>query len=268
MNRKINIALCGLRGHLDKFGRLINSYPESQAVAVWDPDYEAAKKAAEEVGGCEIYTDFDELMKMPDLDAVVITYHNIWHKELVLKAAKAGKHIFLEKPLCIELQDAYEMRDAVEAAGVKFFLTDPFVNSSTIFMKDFIESGKLGKLLSVRVRFSNNGNVFRSRSEDHIRTEVARMGGGMMSDTGGHPLHMVHYLLGKPSLIHARFSYLNDFNKSVGNEEYIAMLMEYPNDVTAIVEEEISVFLGGVGTAEDCAKKIQSRVSILLAEKG
>ena len=39
-------------------------------------------------------------------------------------------------------------------------------------------------------------------------------------------------------------------------------------DVTAIVNEEISVFLGGVGTAEDCAKKIQSRVSIMLAERG
>lgn len=233
---KIKIALCGCRGHIDKFGRMINSYEESETVAVWDPDYDAAKKVADTVGGCEVFTDFDEMLKMPGLDAVVITFHNIWHKELVLKAAAAKKHIFLEKPLCIELADAYEMRDAVKAAGVKFFLTDPFVNASTTYIKRFIESGKLGRILSVRVRFCNNGAIFRQRTDEYMKLEVDRMGGGMMSDQGGHPLHMIHYLLGKPEKIHAHFAYISDYAKSIGNDEYIAMLMEYPDDVVGIVE--------------------------------
>ena len=236
MEKKIKIALCGMRGHLDYFGELINSYPESEVIAVWDPDPETAAKAAALFPGCAACTDYDALLQVPDLSAVVITYHNVWHKELACKAAAVGKHIFLEKPLASSLDDAIAIRDAVQSAGIKFYMTDPFCNGATAYVKNFIRSGKLGKLLSVRIRFSNNSRVFRAPSPEDVRIEVGRMGGGMMTDTGGHPLHVLHYLLGKPERVYAQFAWRSADDKAAGNEEYIAMLMQYPDDVTAIVE--------------------------------
>lgn len=235
MSKEIKIALCGCRGHIDKFGRMINSYDESETIAVWDDDAGRAQKIADLLD-CPAYTDYDALLALPELTGVVITAPNYLHPELVLKAIRAKKNVFVEKPLCINVEDAYAIRDAVNEYGVKFFMTDPFVNASTTYIRDFIKSGKLGKLLSVRVRFCSNGHVFRKRSEEQIKNEVAMMGGGMMSDTGGHPLHIVNYLLGKPEKIHTLFTYGSPEAMAAGSDEYIAMMMEYPDEVIAIVE--------------------------------
>lgn len=235
MSKEIKIALCGCRGHIDKFGRMINSYDESETIAVWDDDAGRAQKIADLLD-CPAYTNYDALLAIPGLTGVVITAPNYLHTQMVLKAIAAGKNVFVEKPLCTNVEEAYAIQKAVKESGVKFFMTDPFVNASTTYIRDFIKSGKLGKLISVRVRFCSNGLMFRKRSEEQIKNEVAMMGGGMMSDTGGHPLHIVNYLLGKPEKIHSVFTYGSEAAKAAGSEEYIAMMMEYPEDVVAIVE--------------------------------
>lgn len=233
MSNKIKVALCGSRGQ--KFGRKVNSYEESKTVSVWDPDPESAKAAAMALG-CRYETDYDVLLRDPELTGVVITVPNTMHTEYILKTIAAGKNVFLEKPLCLDVDEAYQIRDAVKQSGVKFFMSDPFVNASTIYIRDFIKSGRLGKLLSVRIRFCSNEHVYMERSQESIASETRRMGGGMMSGTGGHPLHIVNYLLGKPEKLHAVFAYGSEASAKAGWEEYIAIMMEYPDEVVAFVE--------------------------------
>ncbi len=234
--KHVRVALCGCEGHVDRFGNFVNSYPESETVAVWDNDQEKAQKIADLLGGCRVETDYDKLLASDDIDGVVIVTANIYHADMILKAAKAGKNIFVEKPLCLDVNQAHAIEDAVQASGVKFFMSDPFVENTTIYLKDFIASGKLGKLLNVRIRFCSNMNEIRRIPASELRSKSEIMGGGMMSDTGGHPLHVLNYLLGKPEQVIANFAYANEDARESNYEQYITMLMKYPSDVTAFVE--------------------------------
>ena len=71
--------------------------------------------------------DFDRMLWEYRLDGVVITVPNAEKKKLVIAAARAGVAIFLEKPLAVCREDALEMQRAVQEAGVKFYMSDPFV---------------------------------------------------------------------------------------------------------------------------------------------
>ena len=236
VKKKWKIALCGVRGHTDKFGRMINSYEESETIAVWDQDYDKAAKIAEIVGNCEVYTSFAQLLELPELDAVVITGHNCLHKELVIQAASAGKHIFLEKPLTTKVEDAIEMRDAIRRAGVKFFMTDPFVNASTTFLKEFVKSGRLGKIQSVRVHHTVNENALLNRGEDYYEYDGLVQMGGHVCDTAGHPMHILHYLLGRPQRLYAKLAYGSEAARRHHYEQFETVVMDYPDEVTAIME--------------------------------
>lgn len=214
---------------------MANSYDESQTIAVWDVDFAQASAIAKNLN-CQTETTYSRLLHNPELTGVVITTPNCLHKEMILQAAAAGKHVFVEKPLCTDVQDAYEIQEAVRKSGIKFYMSDPFVNASTTFIRDFIRSGKLGTLLGVRIRFSSARHLENVRSPKQISLETRQMGGGMMSDTGGHALHILHHLIGLPEKVHACFAYGGDTERQCGSDEYITMLMEYPNEVSAIVE--------------------------------
>lgn len=236
MSEKVKIALCGVRGHVEKFGRLINSYEESLTIGVWDPDYDTAKRVAENIGKCTVFTDYDELLKMKDLDGVVIPYHNYMHKELAVKAARAGKNIFLEKPIAPNIADAKEICDSVRENGVKFLLSDPFVNGSTRYLKAFIESGKLGELRTIRIRRSEPMAAIRDANEEFYEFDSRVQCGGHMIDQGGHALHILHYIMGKPDSVFAKFVYGNSIAKKYDYEQMALIAANYPNEVTAIIE--------------------------------
>lgn len=236
MKEKVQgIAICGIRGHAEKFGNMINSYPESRTIAVWDTEPALAQEVAERLH-CTAINDYDRLLRSPDLDAVVVTAANVLHPELIEKAAAAGKSIFVEKPLCITAADAHTIRDTIQQSGVKFYMTDPFVNASTVEVRNLIQSGKIGRVLSARVRFCSNQVLYKQRTKEEERRKVLVTGGGMMSDTGGHALHILSYLFGKPQDVYARFAYADEDMHSIGNEEYIAVLCGYPNEMTATIE--------------------------------
>ena len=92
----------------------------AETVAYCDLDESRAKELLDVHGGSYATTEPDKIFGDPDIDAVLIQTGPRAHPILVQVAAKAGKHIFVEKPLAVELQDALETVRAVEEAGVKF----------------------------------------------------------------------------------------------------------------------------------------------------
>ena len=232
MKKRIQTAICGCEGHVEKFGKLINSYEESCTVAVWDPDRAAARRVAEEIGDCRVYEDYDELLRNPEIDGVIIVSPAVMHAEMVLKAIQAGKHIFVEKPVCIHTEDAYEIQEAVKERGVKFYMTDPFVENTTQRLKAMMEEGFFGKLISVRIKY---GSLFDLGGPEGIAGKARRFGGGMMADTGGHPLHGLYYLLGMPEKVYSHFSYLDPAAEKAGYEQIVDLILEYPDHVTVSI---------------------------------
>ena len=132
------------REHIE---RIQNRIRGAQVVAVCDVFEEGAKKGAEIAGaGTKVYTDFNEAINDPDVNAVVVTTPGQFHKGPVLAAIKAGKPVFCEKPLATTLEDAKKVVEAEKASG-KRLLQIGFMrrfDPDYIKMKKILDSGELG----------------------------------------------------------------------------------------------------------------------------
>src|SRR6185503_9697951 len=143
---------------------------DTRTIAVCDVDThrrEAAKKQVEDhyakqVGadyqGCTIYPDFRELIMRPEIDAVVIATPDHWHALTAISAAKAGKDIYCEKPLCQSLHEARAMVQAVRGRN-RIFQTGSMQRSSREFRVacELVRNGAIGTVKSVDVMVGGPG---------------------------------------------------------------------------------------------------------------
>jgi predicted dehydrogenase len=157
---------------------------------------ETAKKAAEEIG-CNVYTaNYLELLQRDDIALIDCCTPNHLHEEIIVAAAKAGKHIYCEKPLAMNVEQAKRMVEAVKQANVKTQLTFNFRFFPAIYRaKQLIDSGFLGRVFSFR------GRYFRSSYIDPTKPLSWRLskeisGGGALLDLGSHIIDLLYYLLG------------------------------------------------------------------------
>ena len=143
---------------------------------------------------------YDELLARPDVDAVLIDTPTNMHKEVMIKAAKAHKHIFTEKCMCLNVADCDEVIKAVEEAGVIFTISFPQrCSGRNLFIKQCIEDGTLGDVTVMRVRNCHNGALAGWLPDYWYDPETT--GGGAMMDLGAHPMYLARWLLGKPTRI-------------------------------------------------------------------
>ncbi len=164
--------------------------PEVELLAVADINPQASQEAAARFGAKFHYTDYHELLRREDIEAVVIVTPTATHAEVIQAAAAAGKHIFSEKPLAQTLEACDQAIAAVEKAGVKLQLGfmrrfDP----AYALAKKQIEAGEIGQPV-----------MFRSTSRDPKRTslEFARRenSGGLIMDMGVHDFDLARWLMG------------------------------------------------------------------------
>ena len=155
----LNIALigCGMIGR-EHIERIQNRIRNARIVAVCDVFEEGAKKGAEIAGaGTKVYTDFNEAINDPDVNAVVVTTPGQFHKGPVLAAIKAGKPVFSEKPLANTAADGKEIVEA-EMAGGKHLVQVGFMrryDRGYAEMKRIIDSGELGAPLMIHACHRN-----------------------------------------------------------------------------------------------------------------
>jgi len=163
---------------------------EVDLVAVADIDPKTSQEVAARYGIRDHYTDYQELLKREDIDAVVVVTPTATHAEVIKAAAAAGKHIFSEKPLAQSLAMCDAAIAAVSSAGVKLQLGfmrrfDP----AYVMAKKKIEEGVIGTPV-----------MFRSTSRDPKRTSLdfARRenSGGLIMDMGVHDFDLARWLMG------------------------------------------------------------------------
>lgn len=157
---------------------------------------ESAQRAAAEIG-CDVWTDdYRALLARPDVDVVDVTVPNAAHEEVVLAAAQAGKHIYCEKPLAMNVEEGRRMVAAAQAAGVKTQMTFNFRFFPAITRaRQLVEEGFLGRVFSFRGRYYRSSYIDPTKPISW-RQRRAIAGGGALYDLGSHILDLVYYLLG------------------------------------------------------------------------
>ena len=187
--KKINVAVAGL-GRIGKIHlkNLCRNFPKIKVVAVMDV-FDESKAIADEFNVPVFVKDFDELLAVPDVEAVVICSPTDTHADYVVKAAKAGKQIFCEKPLDLSLHRVKEVLAIVEECGVKLMLGfnrrfDPeFKKIRQLVLNDAIGDPQIIKITS--------------RDPGPPPVSYIKVSGGMFLDMTIHDFDMARYISGK-----------------------------------------------------------------------
>ena len=171
--------------HLPSLQKLANV----QLVAFCDLVPERAEKAAEEYGvpGAKVFTDYKDLVALPELDVIHVLTPNKSHAPISIAAMEAGKHVMCEKPMAKTAADAKAMVDTARKTGKK--LTIGYQSrhrSDCVYLKKLIEEGVLGEIYyakahAVRRRKVPTWGVFLNEDEQ---------GGGPLIDIGTHALDL------------------------------------------------------------------------------
>jgi predicted dehydrogenase len=113
---KLGAAIFGAGWVAGEHGKAFQAGARTRLVAVGSRKLESAKKCAAYAGAPDAFTttDFDALLKHPEVDLISITTPPDIHPELTIKAAKAGKHVCIEKPIALDWKSAVEMQKAVK----------------------------------------------------------------------------------------------------------------------------------------------------------
>jgi len=126
--------------------------PNSRLVAAVSRDQARAEAFAERHGGAAAGTDYEAMLANPEVSVVAITSPNALHAEQAIAAARAGKHVFSDKPLATTVADAKRVIDACAAAGVRIGM-DFQTRHHACFQeaRQVIESGEIGEIVAVQV---------------------------------------------------------------------------------------------------------------------
>jgi predicted dehydrogenase len=163
-NDRIRVGVLGSGGRAQYLMDLFNENPSVEIVAVCDvyePHREKALKKAGEASGASPdakgYTDYREVLDLKDIDAVIIGSPDHWHKPMLVDAARAGKDVYLEKPIMHSIEEGLEMVRAVEETK-RIVQTGTQQRSWEHYRlgKHLADSGKLGKVTFVYTYWYQN----------------------------------------------------------------------------------------------------------------
>lgn len=221
--------------HAEGYARQIKEYG-TNITCVWDENAERGAAWAKDLCA-DFEPDLDNLLAREDVDAVACCAPTAMHKEVLVKAANAGKSIFTEKALAPTVWECDEIAAAVKANNVKFLISMPWrCRPQTLFAKKAIEDGVLGDITLIRIRNGHNGATANWLPEYWYDEKMAC--GGAMMDLGCHPMYGVSYLCGKPKRVTSIYNTIT--GRAV--EDNAVNLIEFENKCIAVVETSLVTF--------------------------
>ncbi len=158
-----------------------------------DPNPESVKKFNEKFPGVPVVSDYRELLKNPEIAAVFITAPDFLHEEMAVAALKAGKHVYLEKPMAITIEGCDNILRTAKETGRRIFVGHNMRYFPSILkMKEVIDSGLIGEIKAGWCRhFINYGGdaYFRDWHSEQKNTT------GMLLQKGAHDIDVMHFLM-------------------------------------------------------------------------
>jgi predicted dehydrogenase len=201
--KPVRIGVIGVgqigKHHLDNYSKI----PDAQIVAIADINETEARRVAELHKIPDVYTDFRELLKRDDIEAVDVALHNNLHMPVTVAALEAGKNVYCEKPMAGSYRDAETMFNRAKELGRKLSiqLASLFANE-TKAAKYLIENGHLGKVYHARsTGHRRRGRPFVDGYGSTFFVQKEHASGGALYDMGVYHIARMLYLLGNPQVM-------------------------------------------------------------------
>jgi len=229
------VALVGTAHiHTPGFVKRLQARSDITVKGVWDHDAARAQKWAEALSA-PVVADVGAIWADAGIDGVIICSETDRHQELVLAAAAAKKHMFVEKPLGLGAADAKAMAKAIEKAGV-IFQTGYFMRGQGIhrFLRQQIQAGAFGKITRVRMSNCHAGSLGGWFDTDYRwMADPAISGCGAFGDLGTHRLDIMMWLLGDPVSVTAEVGVAT--GRYGDCDEYGEGLLKFPDGAIGVL---------------------------------
>ncbi len=222
-NIKLGIIGYGFMGH--EHENLLEKYEGAQIIAVCDTN---PQQLEDTKPGVLTFADYHDLLKVEEINTVIISVPNPLHKEVTIDAAKAGKNIICEKPAAMSVEEFDEMVKAAKEYQVLFTIHHQRRwDKDYRIMKAVYDSRAVGDMYLIKSQlYGVNGNMH----DWHIYKE---MGGGMLYDWGVHLIdQMLNMVDSEIATVFADVQ--NVINKEV--DDYFKIILKFKNKVTAEIE--------------------------------
>jgi predicted dehydrogenase len=199
--------------------------------AVCDIVPQRAGRIAEQFG-IPTYTDMHEMMSREGIDVAVVLTESGRHADHVAALSRHGKHIIVEKPMALTLQDADRMIAACDAAGVRLFVVKQNrLNVPVVKLREALEAGRFGRLVmgSVRVRWCRDQAYY---DQDGWRGTWA-LDGGVLTNQASHHVDLLEWMMGDVESVYAmsRTALVN-----IETEDTAVVVMRFMSGALGVIE--------------------------------
>lgn len=253
-------------------------------VMIVHPDAARAEAAAKRYGVERWSTSWQEAVADPEVGLIDIVTPNLFHREVAVAAARAGKHIWCEKPLGVSLDDAEAMTAAAEAAGVVTLAGFTYLQNPAIALaRELVARGEIGEIFSFTGFFSAD-TMIDPEVPFSWRTDRARAGGGALSDLGSHLVSLARAVAGPIARVAtlsrtviAERPDSEGGTRVVDNDDHVHALLEFANGAIGTMQSsrvqtgrafEVSFVLTGTLGAIRFSQQDNHRLEVSLASDG
>jgi predicted dehydrogenase len=234
----VNVGIVGFgwmgQVHAKALTRVRQHYPGLDAVprlvAVADPADDGRLDYARDILGVAWTTpDWNELVGHDDIDLVCVAGPNFTHRDVAVAAAKAGKHLWIEKPAGRNLAETQEIAEAIAAAGVASAVGFNYRNAPAVELaRSLVESGRIGEIRHVRVQMLGD---YSAHPDGALTWRFVRelAGSGVVGDLASHGLDLAQYVAGPIAAVLAETStFITERPAAIGASSHFARGGEGP----------------------------------------
>ena len=247
--------------------------PDVELYAFCDINRERLEEMGEKYGVTRLFTDKNEMLKLPEIDAVSVCTWNSEHAPCTIAALNAGKHVLCEKPMATNVEDAVAMKEAAEKNGKLLMIgfVRRFGNDCDI-VRDFNSVDYFGDIYYAKAtylrRSGNPGGWFGDKS---------RSAGGPLIDLGVHVIDFTRYVMGNPkpvSVYGAAFQKLLNRSNLKTSKEYLSAsktehdICDVEDLATALIRYDNGAVLSVEASFSLNVKKDQGRIEFFGTKGG
>jgi len=232
MVKPLKVGLIGAGRIANRHLAAYNNFSEKvKLVAVCDIVSDSAQEYAKKAHVENVYTDPVKMLKEADIDAVDICASHDKNAYLAVLAAESGRHVLVEKPMGISIQQCREVLKATDKAGVTFMVAQMLryvPNNRTVY--NFIKEGKLGSIRAVHSEAMANGISLMSSGSWY--SDYKKSGGGVVISVGIHNIDLLRYFFGD---IKSAFAMLTNKHPAFppGIEDHASIILTFESGAVA-----------------------------------
>jgi predicted dehydrogenase len=245
-NINFGIIGCGFISSLHAYA--LNNIEGAKLKGVYDLNMGNGKNFAKKYDAI-YYDDINDLFK--NIDAVSICTPSGFHKEYAVKAAQAGKHIVIEKPLALTLSDCDEIIAACKQNNVKSTVISQLRYSDALKnLKYAVDNGYLGKLVSgsISMKYYRSPEYYENSWHGTIRLD----GGGALMNQGIHGIDILQYVMGGIKKV---YGISKTLVRNIEVEDTLCAAVEYHGGAIGVIEATTSIYPGFKRRMEICGDK-------------